>query len=60
DRGTLLGLAGRVVRLANFSVPFQGWPATKAFSRRANHPFSRVVLIVKKISLLFEEMMTRS
>ncbi|MFD2695284.1 hypothetical protein, partial [Sporolactobacillus shoreicorticis] len=26
------------------------WPVTKAFSRRANHPFTRVVLIqVKKV-----------
>jgi len=48
NRRNPLGLAGKVVRLANFQSPLKGWPVTKAFSRRTNHPFLRVVMIMSK------------
>ncbi|HWO78511.1 MAG TPA: hypothetical protein VNM69_21815 [Bacillus sp. (in: firmicutes)] len=44
---TLLGLARKEVRLANFSEPLEGMDGNEGFQPQNNQPFSRVVVILQ-------------
>ncbi|WP_243299098.1 hypothetical protein, partial [Bacillus litorisediminis] len=48
---TLLGLAGKAVRLANYSEPLEGLASNKGFQPQNKPPVSRVVMIKFMVTL---------